>query len=81
MILYALPGDPVAVMAGAEIGRDVTSAQLDALRHEYGLDRPVAVQYADQLWQLAQGDFGRCRRSLSCSRCGVSGRPRPTPTS
>jgi len=28
------------------------------LRHQYGLDRPVYVQYGKWVWKMAQGDFG-----------------------
>ena len=48
VILYALPSDPVALIAGTD-ATDITPEQLDALRAEYGLDRPLVVQYLDQL--------------------------------
>ncbi|MEU9886511.1 ABC transporter permease [Sphaerisporangium sp. NPDC051011] len=63
VILYMLPGDPVSVLAGTEAGRDITPEQLDALRHEYGLDRPVTVQYFVRLGQVVRGDFGRSVQS------------------
>ena len=65
LVLYALPGDPVSLLAGAD-ANDITPEQLDALRAQYGLDRPLVVQYLDQLAAVLRGDLGR---SL------VSGRP------
>lgn len=59
LVLDFLPGDPVSAMAGA--GADsgqVDPAQLARLRHEYGFDKPVLVQYADYLGNAVRGDFG-----------------------
>ncbi|MFE9768303.1 ABC transporter permease [Streptomyces sp. NPDC005808] len=58
-VLNYLPGDPVSAMAGA--GADsgqIDPVQLAALRHEYGFDKPVLVQYADYLGKAVRGDFG-----------------------
>jgi peptide/nickel transport system permease protein len=53
-----LPGDPILViMTPEEVGR-VSDEQLDALRHEYGLDRPMMVQYIDWLFHVFHGDLG-----------------------
>ena len=62
VILYALPSDPVALVAGTD-ATDITAEQLDALRAEYGLDRPLVVQYLDQLGDAARGDLGRSVQS------------------
>ena len=59
----ALPGDP-AVALGAE-NRD--PAVMEAIRHHYGLDEPVPVQYAKWLSLAVQGDLGRDQRDLSVS--------------
>lgn len=59
LVLDFLPGDPVSAMAGA--GADsgqVDPVQLARLRHEYGFDKPVLVQYADCLGSAVRGDFG-----------------------
>ena len=49
------PGDPVYTF----LGQRATADNVKALRHEWGLDRPFGVQYADYMVHLAQGDFGR----------------------
>lgn len=63
VIVFALirftPGDPVLVYAGEE--KDPVA--LDALRHEYGLDQPVPVQYASWLSHALRGDLGRSLRT------------------
>lgn len=59
LVLDFLPGDPVSAMAGA--GSDagpVDPAQLARLRHEYGFDKPVLLQYLDYLGKAVRGDFG-----------------------
>ncbi|WP_373084625.1 ABC transporter permease [Sneathiella sp.] len=52
--LARLSGDPVLIMAPPE----ATDAQLDQMRAEYGLDRPLPVQYWRFISRVAQGDFG-----------------------
>jgi peptide/nickel transport system permease protein len=55
VIVRVAPGDPAAVM----LGPDATAQDIEALRARWGLDRPLLVQYAVFLGQLAQGDLGR----------------------
>jgi len=52
-LLYA-SGDP----ATAILGPSATQADIDNVRHMYGFDRPVIVQYVDWLWRAMQGNFG-----------------------
>jgi peptide/nickel transport system permease protein len=63
-VLYLLPSDPAALAAGAggEV-QDVDPALLDDLRAQYGLDRPVLVQYADALWRALRLDLGASYQS------------------
>lgn len=59
IVLYLLPGDPVATMASGGLdGEPISPAALDALRARYGLDRPVPEQYVTKLWAALHGDFG-----------------------
>ncbi|WP_175324655.1 ABC transporter permease [Frankia sp. Cppng1_Ct_nod] len=62
-ILHLLPSDPVEIMAagGDRIAPDPD--RVAALRHEYGFDRSVAAQYADQLVGVLRGDLGRSVQS------------------
>ena len=50
-----VPGDPITIMLGDQGGNAVLERKL---RSEYGLDRPVTVQFADYVAKLAHGDFG-----------------------
>ena len=49
-----LSGDPVHYM----LGSDATAEQIQQLRAEFGLDRPLYTQFAQFLGQLASGNFG-----------------------
>jgi peptide/nickel transport system permease protein len=53
--LVRITGDPVVLMAepGAK------EEDLQALRHEFGLDKPIYVQYGVYLSKLVRGDFGK----------------------
>ena len=59
-LLRGLPGqDPAAAIAG----QGATEEQLERIRADLGLDRPVMVQYGQWLGELVRGDFGREFRS------------------
>ncbi|HEX6513884.1 MAG TPA: ABC transporter permease, partial [Chloroflexota bacterium] len=53
-ILLQLSGDVTQVLLPPQAGDDVRAA----FRHAYGLDQPLAVQYADYLGHVLRGDFG-----------------------
>ena len=54
-----LPGDPIYMLFNPNQLQNFTEEELDAIRHEAGLDRPLAVQYFDWLGNVFQGDLGR----------------------
>jgi peptide/nickel transport system permease protein len=49
-----IPGDPALALAG----QNATPEQIEALRHRFGLDRPIYEQYVTWIGQAARGDFG-----------------------
>jgi peptide/nickel transport system permease protein len=55
LLFRVIPGDPVLALTR---GRPTTPEQLAALRHEFGLDRSPAAQFADHLRDLLHGDLG-----------------------
>lgn len=55
LLMHLLPGDPAVVMAG----QDASAEQVDRIRRQLGLDRPLAEQLATWLMRQATGDFGR----------------------
>lgn len=66
-LLKSMPGDPLSLQLG--VGRNgdtrVTAKEREALAHQYGLDRPVYLQYLDWAGNLARGDL---RTSLKNNR-------------
>jgi peptide/nickel transport system permease protein len=63
LIIRSIPGDAVQLMLGANA--EVTQAQIDALRHELGLDQSFVRQYLVWLFRVLHGDLGN---SLSTGR-------------
>lgn len=54
VIFHTIPGDEATLIAGGT----GTQAEIDAIRHQLGLDRPLLAQYAHQVVNLAHGDLG-----------------------
>jgi peptide/nickel transport system permease protein len=55
MLVHIAPGDPVNAIVPA----DAPQAVVDQIRAEYGLDKPLPIQFALWLWHVVQGDLGR----------------------
>ena len=54
-LLHLTPGDPAQIL----LGPIATPQELDHLRGELGLNRPLAIQYAIWLDHVVRGDLGR----------------------
>ncbi len=59
VVSHLVPGDPARVLAGPF----ATETDVERLRTLYGLDRPLAEQYASYLGRVVQGDLGKSFRS------------------
>jgi peptide/nickel transport system permease protein len=55
-IMHVIPGDPVRLLFA---GTGATEEQVQAMRHELGLDRPLVMQYLDYMARAVRGDFGQ----------------------
>jgi len=55
-LIRLLPGDPVEALSGE---RGMEPERYKRLLHEFGLDRPLWVQYLDYVWRALHGDLGR----------------------
>src|SRR5919204_3605859 len=60
LMLHLVPGDPVQIFAG---DKPLTPERATELRHQYGLDRPLVVQYWDYASHALRGDLGVALRS------------------
>jgi len=56
LMMAATPGDPAEVMLA---GQQATPAQVAALRHDMGLDRPPLARFGLFLGHAVRGDFGQ----------------------
>ena len=55
-----LPGDPLLIYMAQSMEFDTMPAEaLETLRHEYGLDKPIMVQYYHWITDILKGDFGK----------------------
>ena len=57
IIIRLAPGDPITFLIG-EMEASVSAETLQALRAQYGLDRPLIIQYLDYISSVFTGDFG-----------------------
>lgn len=55
VISHLVPGDPVRLAAGPQ----ATAEQIRKLEEEFGLDKPLPVQYLDYAKGVLRGDLGR----------------------
>jgi peptide/nickel transport system permease protein len=70
--IRAIPGDAALALGGEE--RD--PAVLAQLRHKYGLDQPIPVQYGRWMWLALHGDLGQDSRGLPVAETIVNALPR-----
>ncbi len=63
LLLRLIPGDVVDQMLGAQ--GNITEAQREALRHFFGLDQPIYIQFWDWVSRLAVGDMGESFRTAT----------------
>ena len=54
-LIHLIPGDPVENLSGE---RGMDPARRERLLHEFGLDRPLPVQYAEYVGNVLRGDLG-----------------------
>jgi peptide/nickel transport system permease protein len=53
-VLLHVTGDPAALL----VTQDATRQDMERIRHAYGLDRPLSVQYARFVERVVHGDLG-----------------------
>jgi peptide/nickel transport system permease protein len=53
-LIHLVPGDPARTI----LGNQATPARVALVRHEFGLDKPLLVQYRKFMGRLVRGDLG-----------------------
>jgi peptide/nickel transport system permease protein len=58
-VMRLLPGDPLIIYVGQNSQlQGMPEEQIAELRHHYGLDKPLVVQYFNWIGGITHGDFG-----------------------
>jgi peptide/nickel transport system permease protein len=60
-LMVHLTGDPISILLGG--GEALDREQIELLRKEFNLDRPLVVQYGIWLGKVVQGDLGRSNKT------------------
>jgi peptide/nickel transport system permease protein len=55
LLMHLAPGDPVVLL----LGDDATPVDVARVRHEWGLDQPLLIQYWQFISRATVGDFGQ----------------------
>jgi peptide/nickel transport system permease protein len=59
VIMRVIPGDVTLLILGGDQTGRIDPQQVAAMRHELGLDQPIAVQFTQWLWGVLRLDFGK----------------------
>jgi peptide/nickel transport system permease protein len=62
LVVRLLPGDPLVLFLGQSYTQQqqrISQEEYEALLHQWGLDKPIYVQYIDWLGDILRGDLGR----------------------
>ena len=60
LLIHLVPGDPVRIMYAQS--QSTGTEQIEAKRHELGLDRPIYIQYITYMNNVLHGDLGKTIR-------------------
>ena len=58
LLIHLVPGDPIVLM----LGEGASAGDVAAMRHSYGMDRPLGEQYFGYWRGLVRGDLGQSLR-------------------
>jgi peptide/nickel transport system permease protein len=58
IIIRLLPGDPILIYVSQQDQQSLSEEDLQAARHEFGLDKPFILQYVDWISGVFRGDLG-----------------------
>lgn len=59
LVMHLLPSDPILIYVAKIDAAGFSDEQIQTLKHEYGLDKPLAIQYFNWLTGFFRGDFGK----------------------
>ena len=59
LLMNLVPGDVALLIIGGDQGGDINTHELEKLRQQLGLNRPLFVQFLSWLWGVVRMDFGK----------------------
>ncbi len=59
LVLRLLPGDPILMYVSSGAAQQVSAEQIAQLKHTYGLDQPLLIQYGRWALNALHGDLGK----------------------
>jgi peptide/nickel transport system permease protein len=59
LLMRLLPGDPIQMLVDKNAVSQLNEQQIEAIRHDLGLDKPLPLQYIDWGGRMLRGDFGK----------------------
>jgi peptide/nickel transport system permease protein len=59
MMMRLLPGDPILMLVSKQSASSSSPAQIEKIRAEYGLDKPMVIQFVNWIKGVVHGDFGK----------------------
>ena len=58
LVIRLLPGDPILIYLSSQDLQTLTTEQIDAAKSEFGLDKPLTLQYFNWIGNMFHGDLG-----------------------
>lgn len=58
LVIRLLPGDPILIYLSSQDLQTLTEEQIEAAKAQFGLDKPLVVQYVSWIGSLFRGDLG-----------------------
>lgn len=74
LLIHATPGSPFQ----PEGANNLRPEDIERIEKQYGLDKPLPVQYANYIWKALQGDFGESYQRRSQQVGDIISRTFPT---
>ncbi len=59
LLMRLMPGDPLLMYLSTQDMGTLTADQMNELRHQFGLDKPIPAQYGSWIAGVVRGDLGK----------------------
>jgi peptide/nickel transport system permease protein len=58
-LMRLLPGDPILMLVTRNQQESFSEERIEEIKHQYGLDKPLLIQYFSWVKGISRGDFGK----------------------